>query len=119
MKSETTTWIKTRRQLMGITQKQMAEKAGISQQLYQYFESGKRRLTTCSFNTACKVLEALGHDIAEFYHHGFSSDYRLWESLQQQFAAVVVTAGLLAFLTCKLILTSYCLLYKRIHMCYT
>ena len=75
MKSETTTWIKTRRQLMGITQKQMAEKAGISQQLYQYFESGKRCLTTCSFNTACKVLEALGYDIAEFYHHGFSSDH--------------------------------------------
>ena len=77
MKSETTTWIKIRRQLLGMTQKQMAEKAGISQQLYQYFESGKRRLTTCSFNTACKVLEALGYDIAEFYHHGFSSDNEL------------------------------------------
>lgn len=74
MKSGTTTWIKIRRQLLGMTQKQMAEKAGISQQLYQYFESGKRRLTTCSFNTACKVLEALSYDITEYYHHGFSCD---------------------------------------------
>ncbi len=63
-----------REKLLNLLEQRYTPKRDISQQLYQYFESGKRCLTTCSFNTACKVLEALGYDIAEFYHHGFSSD---------------------------------------------
>lgn len=52
----------------GLTQSQVAEKAGITQQQYQYFESGKRDLRRSSFVTACKVLEALDMDIVKFYH---------------------------------------------------
>ena len=65
------TWLQERRLAMGLTQKEVAEKAGISQQLYQYFESGKRKLMTSSFRTTCKVLEAMEYDITEFYHDGF------------------------------------------------
>ena len=52
----------------GLTQRQVAEKAGITQQQYQYFESGKRDLRRSSFTTACKVLEALDMDIVKFFH---------------------------------------------------
>ena len=52
----------------GLTQSQVAEKAGITQQQYQYFESGKRDLRRSSFTTACKVLEALNMDIVKFFH---------------------------------------------------
>lgn len=52
----------------GLTQSQVAEKAGITQQQYQYFESGKRDLRRSSFTTACKVLEALDMDIVKFFH---------------------------------------------------
>lgn len=54
--------------LHGLTQAQVAEKAGITQQQYSYFESGKRDLRRSSFTTACKVLEALNMDIVRFYH---------------------------------------------------
>ena len=52
----------------GLTQTQVAEKAGITQQMYARFESGQRDLMRSSFSTTCKVLEALGMDIASFYH---------------------------------------------------
>ena len=52
----------------GLTQQQVAEKAGITQQQYQRFESGTRDLRRCSFEVACKVLEALQMDIVKFYH---------------------------------------------------
>lgn len=53
---------------LGLSQAQIAEKAGITQQMYQRFESGKRDLRSCSFTVTCKVLEALDIDIAKFYH---------------------------------------------------
>ena len=52
----------------GLTQQQVAEKAGITQQQYQRFESGSRDLRRCSFQIACQVLEALDIDIVKFYH---------------------------------------------------
>ncbi len=61
-----------------MTQKQMAEKAGVSPQLYQYFESGKRNLMSSSFKTTCKILEALEYDIVEFYHEGFAFGERIY-----------------------------------------
>ena len=72
------TWIRERRCALGMTQKQMAEKAGVSQQLYQYFESGKRSLMSSSFKTTCKILEALEYDIVEFYHNGFAFGERIY-----------------------------------------
>ena len=53
---------------LGLSQAQIAEKAGITQQMYQRFESGKRNLRTSSFEVTCKVLEALNMDITKFYH---------------------------------------------------
>ena len=50
----------------------LAERAGISQQLYQYFESGKRSLKTCSFDTTCRVAAAFDYDIGEFFQNGCS-----------------------------------------------
>lgn len=72
MKSEDAIWMENRRCAMGLTQKQVAEKAGISQQLYQYFESGKRSLKTCSFDTTCKVVSAFNYEIDEFFQNGCS-----------------------------------------------
>ena len=72
MKPENSVWMETKRRAMGLKQKQMAEKAGISQQLYQYFESGKRSLKTCSFNTTCRVVAAFDYDIGEFFQNGCS-----------------------------------------------
>ena len=56
------------RVLNGLTQEQVARKAGITQQQYQRFESGSRDLRRCSFQIACQVLEALDIDIVKFYH---------------------------------------------------
>ena len=56
------------RLLNGLTQEQVARKAGIAQQQYQRFESGSRDLRRCSFQIACQVLEALDIDIVKFYH---------------------------------------------------
>ena len=53
---------------LGLSQAQIAERAGITQQMYQRFESGKRNLMTSSFSVTCKVLEALNMDITKFYH---------------------------------------------------
>ncbi len=52
----------------GMTQRQVAERAGIQLQQYQKFESGDRNSLTASFRIACRVIEALGMDISDFYH---------------------------------------------------
>lgn len=51
-----------------LSQTQVAEKAGITQQMYQRFESGQRNLMNSSFRVTCGLLEALGMDIVKFYH---------------------------------------------------
>jgi transcriptional regulator with XRE-family HTH domain len=56
------------RVIHGMTQKQVAEKAKITLQQYQKFESGARNIMTCSFRIACRVIEALGMNISDFYH---------------------------------------------------
>ena len=57
-----------RRLVLGLTQKQVAERAKMPLSSYQRFESGDRKLSTATFNMACRVLEALELDIAAFYH---------------------------------------------------
>lgn len=57
-----------RRVLLGLTQKQVAEKAKIPMQSYQRFESGERNILTASFQMACRVIEALDMNISDFYH---------------------------------------------------
>ena len=52
----------------GMTQRQVAERAKITIQQYQKFESGERNIMTCSFRIACRVIEALEMNISDFYH---------------------------------------------------
>ena len=51
-----------------LTQKQVAERAKITLQQYQKFESGARNIMTSSFRIACRVIEALELDITAFFH---------------------------------------------------
>lgn len=69
--------LRERRVVLGLTQKQVADKAGILLQQYQKFESGERNILTCSFKLACKVIEALEMDISKFYH----GDYVIGEEV--------------------------------------
>ena len=60
--------LKERRVTCGLTQQQVADKAGILIQHYQKFESGERNLRTASFDVACRVLEALDLDTVKYFH---------------------------------------------------
>ena len=51
-----------------MTQQEVADKAKIKLQQYQKFESGSRDIMTSSFRIACRVIEALGMNISDFYH---------------------------------------------------
>ena len=54
------------RKRLELSQQQIADIAEINIRLYQKFESGERKLSTSSFNTASKVLNALGLDLTAF-----------------------------------------------------
>ena len=60
--------LREKRIMAGLTQKQVADRAGITLQQYQKFESGERNIMNSSFQIACRVIEALGMNISEFYH---------------------------------------------------
>lgn len=60
--------LRERRDILGLTQQQVANKAQIKIQQYQKFESGERNIMTASFRIACRVIEALGMDIKDFFH---------------------------------------------------
>lgn len=61
--------LREQREKLNLTQKQVAERAKITERQYQTFEGDERSLMTCSFRTAGKILNALELDIAS-YHHG-------------------------------------------------
>ena len=67
--------LKQARAKLGLSQQQVADKAGIHMQQYQKFEAGTRNLSTACFDIACRVLEALELDISRYYH----GDYVLSE----------------------------------------
>ena len=54
--------MKTRRKELGLRQKDVAEKACITLQQYQNFESGRRRSTNCSAIIALRICVALELD---------------------------------------------------------
>lgn len=60
--------LKEKRQVLRMTQQEVAEKAKITLQQYQKFESGERNIRTASFQLACRVIEALGMNISDFFH---------------------------------------------------
>lgn len=63
--------LKEQRVIRGLTQQQVADRAKITLQQYQKFESGERNLKTASFQIACRVLEALEMDIVKYHHNGY------------------------------------------------
>lgn len=60
--------LRERRINIGLTQKQCAERAKITERQYQTFEGDERNLMTCSFRTAGKIINALEMDITAFFH---------------------------------------------------
>ncbi len=60
--------LKEKSVVLGLTQQQIADKAKIVLQQYQKIESGERSIMNCSFEIACRVIEALGMSISDFYH---------------------------------------------------
>lgn len=54
--------MKTHRKELGLCQKDVAEKACITLQQYQNFESGRRRITNCSAIIALRICVALELD---------------------------------------------------------
>jgi len=68
-KKDSILWEK--RVVLGLTQQQVADKAKIGLRQYQKFESGERNIMTCSFQMACRIIEALGMNISDFYHNEY------------------------------------------------
>lgn len=71
--------LKEKRQILRMTQQEVADKAKISLQQYQKFESGQRNINTASFQLACRVIEALDMNVSDFYH----GEYILGEKIYQ------------------------------------
>lgn len=63
--------LREKRVVLGLTQQQTANRARIRLQQYQKLESGERNIMTCSFQIACRVLEALEMDITSFWHNDY------------------------------------------------
>ena len=64
--------LREKRVVLGLTQKQVAERAMITLRQYQKFESGERNIKTASFQLACRVIEALGMNVSDFFHGEYS-----------------------------------------------
>jgi transcriptional regulator with XRE-family HTH domain len=60
------------RKRLGLTQQQVADKAQVAMRHYQMFEGGKRKLSSSSFWTAAKILQALGLDVTTFARGGYT-----------------------------------------------
>ena len=67
-----------RRQMLRMTQQEVADQANITLRQYQRLESGERSILTSSFGLACRVVEALDMDVSKFYH----GDYYLEEEVK-------------------------------------
>ena len=57
-----------KRQILRLTQQEVADRAKITLRQYQRLESGERNILTSSFGLACRVIEALDMDVSKFYH---------------------------------------------------
>ena len=61
------------RKKLGLTQQQVADKACVAMRHYQMFEGGKRKLSTSSFWTASKILQALELDVTTYIRGGYGA----------------------------------------------
>ncbi len=77
---DTKSILREKRVVLGLTQKQVAERANIPLQSYQRFESGERNIKTASFQMACRVIEALEMNISDFYHDEYTFGEELMDS---------------------------------------
>lgn len=64
------TWLRTIRQMKGLTEKAVAEKAGVTQTFYHYIETGERNPMP---RTAKAIAKVLGFDWTLFYEDGKSA----------------------------------------------
>ena len=64
-----------KRQILRLTQQEVADRAKITLRQYQRLESGERNIMTSSFRLACRVIGTLDMDVSKFYH----GDYYLEE----------------------------------------
>ena len=69
--------LREKRLVLQLTMQQVADRAKITKQQYQKFETGERNIMVASFKTACSVVEALEMDITKFYH----GDYVIGEEI--------------------------------------
>ena len=60
--------LREKRVTLGLTQQEVADRADIKLQQYQKLESGERNIRRASFDLACRVIEALGMNISDFFH---------------------------------------------------
>lgn len=60
--------IKERRQALGLSQKEVASRAGIQYQQYQKLETDERNIMKSSFYIACRVIEALEWNVSDFFN---------------------------------------------------
>ena len=60
-----------KRVVLGLTQKQVAERAKITLRQYQKFENSERNIVTCSFQMACRIIETLEMNVSDFYHNKY------------------------------------------------
>ena len=71
--------LKARRKALGLTQGEVADRAGIVLQNYQRFEKGTRRIRNASFLIAGSVLKALELDMKKYYRN----EYTIEEAAQR------------------------------------
>ena len=64
--------LREKRVILGLTQQEVADKANIKLQQYQKLESGERNIRRASFDLACRVIEALGMNVSDFYHEEYT-----------------------------------------------
>jgi len=67
-KKEIGEFLRTKRGIKGLTQHQVAQRAGICQRLYGRFECCERYFLTARFKTVMRVLDALDINAKEFTH---------------------------------------------------
>ncbi len=72
--------LREKRITLGLTQQKVADRAKIPLQSYRDFEHGKRNIMSASFSIACRVIEALGMNISDFYHDKYLFGEELCDS---------------------------------------
>ena len=65
--NEISALLKARRKRLHLTQREVALRAGIHMNAYQFFEYGMRDIRTSSFTTSCRVLMTLHLDPLKFF----------------------------------------------------